>query len=61
MLIEIRNIFECNIILNITETASYDLFDALLAAIFLVTYVFGVFILYIEYKYLKGRVENGLL
>ena len=52
-----RNIFN----LNITDAAIHSLFNALLAAVFLFTYILGVFVLYIEYKYLKGRIENGLL
>ncbi|KAE9548972.1 hypothetical protein FO519_007821 [Halicephalobus sp. NKZ332] len=42
------------------KQALYSLYDAVLAAISMFAFIWSFFIVYIEYKYLKGKVYNGL-
>ncbi|KAE9548973.1 hypothetical protein FO519_007822 [Halicephalobus sp. NKZ332] len=42
------------------QKALVNLYDAVIDIVTLFLYIWSFFIIYIEYKYLKGRVENGL-
>ncbi|KAE9548974.1 hypothetical protein FO519_007823 [Halicephalobus sp. NKZ332] len=42
------------------KKAIEGLYAAVMSALLLFIYILGIFIVYIEYKYLKGRVENGI-